>query len=719
MAAPPPPLTSQPSSFNIAHIASPLLRSNLPGVPPFPLARGRSSLRLLELALERAIAEGADAIALTGSIVSAPPPLRQCDKGAYYKLDPEPAFSEARADYLLVKSLLESSEIPYVVTPGGEDCIEAFEDVFGVSPSANAVTSRNASRAANLSESVLRSSSPAARRAEEDKEEDEVRMVGGEEAGDGVAHVQDASSALSDAAVSAFQQQLGAEKRSAKGDLEDAAAPGCGGGGGEEEGGGGGCGTCAAGGGGEKGGAQDKDAEMPSLKIGGGGETKEGGAKNATWDVKGGWATPKGEVAGKVVIGRFCDHVPPWGPPQRLEYERRLWQGMLEDASALPQCHVQTFTFYPPNLNTSSGPDPDSPATASDGSVGSKQRAKRGQEDGSSGLEGASYYEREAMRHAHAASGKLLLFLSSLSMQESPAGLLMSGSKDGRVTYAACPSLAVHPHRFALHRLTAPTPMVNPRASKTALEIRLKAEVLQHRHFWGHQEITLGSLPDSAPKGQEKVVVFLDRDGVLNPQAAYNTGPQEMSLLPGAARAVDSLKVAGAQVVIVSSQACVGKGFVLTKDVHAVMDKMCRLLREEARERGSERGGEEERRGVAQPDCIMFTVGAGPKAIHPEYEDVSDAKPAPTSLLRGAEALGLAAGAFRGYMVGDRLTDLQAGRACGCKVVLVQTGAGRQAAAAIAEAGTRIEGLLGVAEDLGGAVTLILSDLDARQRVRS
>eukprot|EP00961_Rhodomonas_salina_P178066 2401498-Rhodomonas_salina.1 len=85
--------------------------------------------------------------------VSAPPPLRQCDKGAYYKLDPEPAFSEARyaltpstiavrvlmlfcrqialvlrcygdtrADYLLVKSLLESSEIPYVVTPGGEDC---------------------------------------------------------------------------------------------------------------------------------------------------------------------------------------------------------------------------------------------------------------------------------------------------------------------------------------------------------------------------------------------------------------------------------------------------------------------------------------------------------------------------------------------------------------------------------------------------------------------
>lgn len=28
---------------------------------------------------------GADAIAVTGSVISAPPPLRQCDKGGYYK----------------------------------------------------------------------------------------------------------------------------------------------------------------------------------------------------------------------------------------------------------------------------------------------------------------------------------------------------------------------------------------------------------------------------------------------------------------------------------------------------------------------------------------------------------------------------------------------------------------------------------------------------------
>jgi hypothetical protein len=136
-----------PNGFTVAHIAAPLIRRRLPGQAPFPQARARLCMELLELALEHAGAEGADAIALTGSVISAPPPLRQCDKGGYYKHpDAAAAMEEAQADYMQVKTLLEQTGLPYAVTPGAEDCIEAFERVFGLEPSAPLVRAQAASR---------------------------------------------------------------------------------------------------------------------------------------------------------------------------------------------------------------------------------------------------------------------------------------------------------------------------------------------------------------------------------------------------------------------------------------------------------------------------------------------------------------------------------------------------------------------------------------------
>jgi hypothetical protein len=102
----------------IAHIASPLIRSHLPGHHPSPFVRSRSSLRLLEDAIHIAVSERADAIVITGSVISAPPPLRVCDANFYYSIDAEPALSEAEADYCAIKSLLEATRLPYAITPG-------------------------------------------------------------------------------------------------------------------------------------------------------------------------------------------------------------------------------------------------------------------------------------------------------------------------------------------------------------------------------------------------------------------------------------------------------------------------------------------------------------------------------------------------------------------------------------------------------------------------
>eukprot|EP00960_Hanusia_phi_P033550 750506-Hanusia_phi.AAC.1 len=137
------------------------------------------------------------------------------------------------------------------------------------------------------------------------------------------------------------------------------------------------------------------------------------------------------------------------------------------------------------------------------------------------------------------------------------------------------------------------------------------------------------------------------------------------------------------------------------------MDRMCAMLREEAA--AAQSADEQALLELAQPDNIIFSVGAGVKAVHPSYRDVSNAKPSPAGLLKGAACLGLGE-QFRGYMVGDRVTDLEAGQAAGCKTILVRTGVGRQSEKMLEE-GHR-ERLLGVVEDLTAAVDEILRDME-------
>ena len=107
-------------SMIIAHISSTLIRSRLPGHHPAPFVRSRDSLRLLELALQQAVFHNASAIVLTGSIIAAPPPLRVCDSNFYYQMDRSTAITEAEADYCAVRDLLESTRLPYAVTPGND-----------------------------------------------------------------------------------------------------------------------------------------------------------------------------------------------------------------------------------------------------------------------------------------------------------------------------------------------------------------------------------------------------------------------------------------------------------------------------------------------------------------------------------------------------------------------------------------------------------------------
>ncbi|MGY4707723.1 D-glycero-beta-D-manno-heptose 1,7-bisphosphate 7-phosphatase [Candidatus Bipolaricaulota sp. J31] len=146
--------------------------------------------------------------------------------------------------------------------------------------------------------------------------------------------------------------------------------------------------------------------------------------------------------------------------------------------------------------------------------------------------------------------------------------------------------------------------------------------------------------------------VFLDRDGVVIRQVeGYLDDPEEVELLPGAARAIKRLREAGFAVVVVTNQAGIGHGRL----TEGTLAEIHRRLAEELSREG------------AALDGIYHCP-------HTPEDRCPCRKPAPGMLLRAAEELGL--DLTRSYMVGDMTTDIEAGKRAGCFTVLVRTGFG-------------------------------------------
>ncbi len=179
--------------------------------------------------------------------------------------------------------------------------------------------------------------------------------------------------------------------------------------------------------------------------------------------------------------------------------------------------------------------------------------------------------------------------------------------------------------------------------------------------------------------------VFLDRDGTLIEHVHHLVDPSQVRLIPGAAEAVIRLRAAGYQIVLVTNQSVIGRGFLTEEGldrVHAEMNKQLAA------------------RGT-QVDGIYFCPVA-PTVSDPRLVDHPDRKPGPGMLLRAARELDL--DLRQSWMVGDMVSDLLAGRNAGCKgSILVRTGHGQKQ-----------EGIEGhatyVATDLLEAAQWILSD---------
>jgi histidinol-phosphate phosphatase family protein len=147
--------------------------------------------------------------------------------------------------------------------------------------------------------------------------------------------------------------------------------------------------------------------------------------------------------------------------------------------------------------------------------------------------------------------------------------------------------------------------------------------------------------------------VFLDKDGTLIHDVPFNVDPALVRLMPGAAEGLGRLRGAGFALVVVSNQPGIGLGLFGATALEPVWERL-RVLLEPA--------------GAAIAGFYFCPHPAGPDG----RPACPCRKPAAGLLLRAAAELGLDLGAS--WMVGDILDDVEAGRAAGCRTLLIDNG---------------------------------------------
>lgn len=151
----------------------------------------------------------------------------------------------------------------------------------------------------------------------------------------------------------------------------------------------------------------------------------------------------------------------------------------------------------------------------------------------------------------------------------------------------------------------------------------------------------------TAPEQRLRPALFLDRDGVINEEVSYLYRTEDCVLVPGIASLLRTATQLGYFICVVTNQAGIGRGLYTEADFEALM---AHIAAELARE-------------DAHLDAVYFSP------FHPvfgvgEYQRESTCrKPAPGMLLRAAEEHGL--DLAKSVLVGDRCSDLMAGRAAG------------------------------------------------------
>ena len=154
---------------------------------------------------------------------------------------------------------------------------------------------------------------------------------------------------------------------------------------------------------------------------------------------------------------------------------------------------------------------------------------------------------------------------------------------------------------------------------------------------------------------KSKKIIFIDRDGVINKDpggwvaSSYVTRWEDFILLPGSPEALKKLCRAGFEIVIISNQGGVSKGFFTEEELGKLNSKIIDTL--------SKKG---------------ITIKKTYYCVHQESDNCECKKPKTGLFKRAEKELGIKAAGS--YFIGDGKMDVQAGSKAKLKTVLVLSG---------------------------------------------
>lgn len=152
--------------------------------------------------------------------------------------------------------------------------------------------------------------------------------------------------------------------------------------------------------------------------------------------------------------------------------------------------------------------------------------------------------------------------------------------------------------------------------------------------------------------------MFIDRDGTLIEEVGYLNRLDRLAFFPYSIDAVRALNRGGLAVVVITNQSGIAKGILdeefLGRAHGVIIDRL--------------------HAGGARIDGIYYCPHHPDGTIEALRKQCDCRKPRPGLVRQAAQELDL--DLARSFVVGDRLKDMQVGRAVGARTILVRTGYG-------------------------------------------
>ncbi len=145
--------------------------------------------------------------------------------------------------------------------------------------------------------------------------------------------------------------------------------------------------------------------------------------------------------------------------------------------------------------------------------------------------------------------------------------------------------------------------------------------------------------------------VFLDRDGTLIYDRHYLKDPSDVSAIPGATDGCLALQEAGFKLIVITNQSGIGRGLLTETDFFDCESALEQIFADA---------------GV-QFSGHYFCPHHPKEAMGAYLKDCECRKPGAGMILQGAAHFNIDLN--RSFMVGDKPSDVAAGRSAGCKTI--------------------------------------------------